>query len=104
MKQYLKFHTERLGQKFHHLKKYKLFPFVFFLLSSSFFLEAQEAQKKKLQKSKKIIEKHKNTEFTLSISLDGTKEIHDKVRNFKGAYEKVVETIESMKDYSKYQF
>ena len=48
-----------------------------------------------------LIDKHKNTEFTLSISLDGTKEIHDKVRNFKGAYEKVVETIESMKDYRK---
>ena len=29
-----------------------------------------------------LIEKHKNTEFTLSISLDGPEEIHDKVRVF----------------------
>ena len=47
----------------------------------------------------KLINKHKNTEFTLSISLDGLEEIHDKVRNFKGAYKKVLETIEAMKIY-----
>ena len=36
----------------------------------------------------KLIDKHKDTEFTLSISLDGPEEIHDKVRAFKGAYKK----------------
>jgi len=46
-----------------------------------------------------LINRHKNTEFTLSISLDGPKDIHDKVRNFKGAYDKVVETINSMEKY-----
>ena len=46
-----------------------------------------------------LIEKHPNTEFTLSISLDGPKEIHDKVRVFDGAYEKVLETIAEMNKY-----
>ena len=46
-----------------------------------------------------LIDKHKNTEFTLSVSLDGPEEIHDKVREFKGAYKKVVETLDVMKDY-----
>ncbi len=49
----------------------------------------------------KLISKHPNTEFTLSISLDGPKIIHDKVRNFKGAYDKVLETVEVMKIYRK---
>ncbi len=49
----------------------------------------------------KLISRHKNTEFTLSISLDGPKEIHDKVRNFKGAYDKVLETVTIMKEYRK---
>ena len=48
-----------------------------------------------------LISRHKNTEFTLSISLDGPKDIHDKVRNFKGAYDKVVETVNSMEEYRK---
>tara|TARA_B100001250_G_C19789454_1_gene785731 strand:- start:793 stop:1833 length:1041 start_codon:yes stop_codon:yes gene_type:complete len=48
-----------------------------------------------------LINKHKNTEFTLSISLDGPKDIHDKVRNFKGAYDKVVETVNYMERYRK---
>ena len=48
-----------------------------------------------------LIEKHPNTEFTLSISLDGPKEIHDKVRVMDGAYEKVLETIETMNPYRK---
>jgi MoaA/NifB/PqqE/SkfB family radical SAM enzyme len=47
----------------------------------------------------KLIKKYPNTEFTLSISLDGPKNIHDKVRNFKGAYDKVLETISIMKKY-----
>jgi sulfatase maturation enzyme AslB (radical SAM superfamily) len=47
----------------------------------------------------KLINKHKNTEFTLSVSLDGPENIHDKVRNFKGAYNKVLETIDVMKTY-----
>ena len=48
-----------------------------------------------------LIKRHKNTEFTLSISLDGPKDIHDKVREFKGAYDKVVETINIMAEYRK---
>ena len=48
-----------------------------------------------------LIKKHKNTEFTLSISLDGPKDIHDKVRQFKGAYDKVVETVNAMEKYRK---
>jgi len=44
-----------------------------------------------------LIEKYKNTEFTLSISLDGPEEIHDKVRVFKGAYKKALETINEIK-------
>tara|TARA_B100000427_G_C15475228_1_gene580440 strand:- start:334 stop:1374 length:1041 start_codon:yes stop_codon:yes gene_type:complete len=48
-----------------------------------------------------LIKKYKNTEITLSISLDGPEEIHDKVRNFKGAYNKVLETIDEMKVYRK---
>ena len=46
-----------------------------------------------------LIKKYPNTEFTLSISLDGPKNIHDKVRNFDGAYDKVLETINVMKKY-----
>lgn len=44
-----------------------------------------------------LIEKYKNTEFTLSISLDGPEQIHDKVRVFKGAYQKALETIDEIK-------
>ena len=47
----------------------------------------------------KLINKYKDTEFTLSISLDGPEKIHDKVRVFKGAYKKALETIDVMKDY-----
>ena len=46
-----------------------------------------------------LIDKHKNTEFTLSVSLDGFEQIHDKVRNFPGSYKRVVETINTMKTY-----
>ena len=46
-----------------------------------------------------LINKHPNTEFTLSISLDGPEEVHDKVRVFKGAYKKVLETIAEMHQY-----
>jgi len=46
-----------------------------------------------------LIKKYKDTEFTLSISLDGPEDIHDKVRVFKGAYKKALETIDIMKDY-----
>ena len=46
-----------------------------------------------------LIKKHKDTEFTLSISLDGPEEIHDKVRAFKGAYKKALETIDVIKSY-----
>ena len=49
-----------------------------------------------------LIKKHKNTEFTLSISLDGPEEIHDKVRVFKGAYKNVIATINEMKQYRAY--
>ena len=48
-----------------------------------------------------LINRYPNTEFTLSISLDGPKNVHDKVRNFKGAYDKVVETVNAMKKYRK---
>ena len=44
----------------------------------------------------RLVEKHKNTEFTLSISLDGPEEIHDKVRVFDGAYKKALETIDAI--------
>ena len=47
----------------------------------------------------RLIAKHKDTEFTLSISLDGPEEIHDKVRVFKGAYKKALETIDAMSVY-----
>ena len=46
-----------------------------------------------------LIKKNKDTEFTLSISLDGPEEIHDKVRAFKGAYKKALETIDVIKSY-----
>ena len=46
-----------------------------------------------------LIDKHKDTEFTLSISIDGPEEIHDKVRAFKGAYKKALETIDVIKSY-----
>ena len=49
-----------------------------------------------------LLTKHKNTEFTLSISLDGPEEVHDKIRNFKGAYSKVLNTIEVMSKYREY--
>ena len=49
-----------------------------------------------------LIKKHKNTEFTVSISLDGPEEIHDKVRVFKGAYKQVLETINELKQYRSY--
>jgi len=47
----------------------------------------------------KLINKHKNVEFTLSISLDALERVHNTVRNFKGAYQKVLETIDAMKAY-----
>ena len=46
-----------------------------------------------------LIKKYPNTEFTLSISLDGPKNIHDKVRNFSGAYDRVIQTLEVMSEY-----
>ena len=46
-----------------------------------------------------LINKHKDTEFTLSISVDGPEEIHDRVRKFKGAYKQLLETIDVMKVY-----
>ena len=48
-----------------------------------------------------LLDRHKNTEFTLSISLDGFEKVHDRVRNFPGSYKKVVETINEMKIYRK---
>ncbi len=48
-----------------------------------------------------LINKYPNTEFTLSISLDGPKNIHDKVRNFNGAYDRVIETLKTMEKYRK---
>ena len=48
-----------------------------------------------------LIKRHPSTEFTLSISLDGPKFIHDKVRNFKGAYDSVINTVNEMKKYRK---
>ena len=48
-----------------------------------------------------LLSRHPNTEFTLSISLDGPKLIHDKVRNFKGAYDQVVNTVNTMEKYRK---
>ena len=50
----------------------------------------------------KLIKNFPDTEFTLSISLDGPEDIHDKVRVFKGAYKKALETIDILKDYRKY--
>ena len=44
----------------------------------------------------KIVKKNKNTEFTLSISLDGPEAIHDKVRVFDGAYKKALETLKAI--------
>jgi sulfatase maturation enzyme AslB (radical SAM superfamily) len=44
----------------------------------------------------RLVEKYTNTEFTLSISLDGPEEIHDKVRVFKGAYKRALETIDAI--------
>jgi MoaA/NifB/PqqE/SkfB family radical SAM enzyme len=46
-----------------------------------------------------LINKYPNTEFTLSISLDGPKNIHDKVRNFNGAYDRVIETLKTMEKH-----
>ena len=48
-----------------------------------------------------LIKRHPNTEFTLSISLDGPKIVHDKVRAFKGAYDQVVNTVNEMEKYRK---
>ena len=48
-----------------------------------------------------LIKRHPNTEFTLSISLDGPKLVHDEVRNFKGAYDQVVNTVNEMEKYRK---
>lgn len=49
-----------------------------------------------------LIKKHKNTEFTVSISLDGPEDVHDKVRVFKGAYKQVLRTIDELKQYRDY--
>lgn len=46
-----------------------------------------------------LIKKFKDTEFTLSISIDGPEKIHDKVREFEGAYEKAKETLNVMNKY-----
>jgi len=50
-----------------------------------------------------LIKKFKDTEFTLSISIDGPEEIHDKVRVFNGAYKTALETLELMSPYRKYR-
>ncbi|MDB4081820.1 radical SAM protein [Candidatus Pelagibacter sp.] len=50
-----------------------------------------------------LIKKFKNTEFTLSISIDGPEVIHDKVRVFKGAYKTALETLELINPYRKYE-
>jgi MoaA/NifB/PqqE/SkfB family radical SAM enzyme len=50
-----------------------------------------------------LIKKFKDTEFTLSISIDGPEEIHDKVRVFKGAYKTALETISLMNPYREYE-
>ena len=49
----------------------------------------------------KLISKYPSTEFTLSISLDGPEYLHDKVRNFKGGYNRVLETLAEMDQYRK---
>ena len=46
-----------------------------------------------------LIKRFKDTEFTLSISIDGPEKIHDKVRVFEGAYKKAIETLEAMNNY-----
>ena len=46
-----------------------------------------------------LIKRFKDTEFTLSISIDGPEDIHDKVRVFKGAYKKAIETLDAMNEY-----
>ena len=48
-----------------------------------------------------LVKKYPNTEFTLSISLDGPEEIHDKVREFKGAYKRALETIDEINSLRK---
>lgn len=49
----------------------------------------------------KLIDKFPSTEFTLSISLDGPEYLHDKVRNFPGGFNRVLETLEVMEKYRK---
>ena len=48
-----------------------------------------------------LLNKFPSTEFTLSISLDGPEFLHDKVRNFKGGYSRVLETLEIMEPFRK---
>lgn len=49
-------------------------------------------------KTKKILENNPNITLTVYISLDGTKDTHDEIRGLKGAFEKVIETYELLKN------
>jgi len=46
---------------------------------------------------KEILAKCKNLTIIVNVSIDGDRELHDKIRGIKGSFDKAVETIERLK-------
>ncbi|MDT7858475.1 MAG: radical SAM protein [Candidatus Aenigmarchaeota archaeon] len=46
---------------------------------------------------KEILMKCKNLTIIVNVSIDGDRELHDKIRGIKGSFDKAVETIEKLK-------
>ena len=53
------------------------------------------------RKMEEFLQEHKNTNFGLKISLDGTENTHDHIRGIKGSFEHVVNTIDKLNDIKK---
>lgn len=51
--------------------------------------------------TKRILELCFKTKINVSLSLDGPKEIHDRIRNVNGAFEKVIDTYKLLKTLKK---
>jgi MoaA/NifB/PqqE/SkfB family radical SAM enzyme len=49
------------------------------------------------RKIKEIISRCKNLTIIVNVSIDGDKELHDRIRGVKGSFDKAVETIEKLK-------
>lgn len=53
-----------------------------------------------IQQVKKILEWNKSTEFRICVSIDGTEQVHDKIRGIKGSYRNAVATYRALRRLS----